>query len=256
MTGKGVSLGVLAGISLLAAGCGRKGALIYPDMLVPEAPSAVSARQSGSALKLQFAVADRDRTGRPLAGVTGVKISRRAHPAGETDVCNSCSADYVPFQTLYFEHLLSSAARYGNVFVTVDTAVTAGTAYSYRMNSFTADGIDGAAATTPDARVALPVLAPTVRMEAFPTELKLFVTPLPKISGALRGYNVYRYATGGVRPLLPLNSTPLQHGEYVDSALERGIVYRYAATVLVESVAGIVESAVSEEITGQLKDDE
>lgn len=256
MIGKGVSLGALACLSLLAVGCGRKGSLIYPDMLVPEAPSAVSARQSGSALRLQFAVADRDRAGRSLAGVAGVKISRRAHKAEETDVCNSCSADYTPFQTLYFEHLLPSAARYGNVFVTVDTAVAAGTAYSYRMATFTAEGIDGAATTTPDVRVAQPVLAPMVRMEAFPTELKLFVTPPQKVSGALRGYNVYRYATGAVRPLLPLNSTPLQRGEYVDSALERSIVYHYAATVLVESDAGVVESAVSEEITGQLKDDE
>jgi predicted small lipoprotein YifL len=39
---------------LLSAACGRKGALIYPDMLMPVPPSDAAGQQSGSGVKLQF----------------------------------------------------------------------------------------------------------------------------------------------------------------------------------------------------------
>lgn len=52
--GKGFSMRTLACLLFVVfalTACGKKGALIYPDMLVPAAPSAVSAQQSGTTMK-------------------------------------------------------------------------------------------------------------------------------------------------------------------------------------------------------------
>ena len=94
---------LVVGFALLATACGRKGPLIYPDMLVPAAPAAVTAQQSGSAVKLQFALPDKDRAGRPVKGVAGVKISKRSTEADQKEVCRSCTTDYRLFRTLYLD---------------------------------------------------------------------------------------------------------------------------------------------------------
>ncbi len=244
-------------LSLLASACGRKGPLIYPDMLVPAAPVAVTAQQSGSAVKLRFVLPDKDRAGRPVQGVAGVKISRRSTEAAQKDVCRSCTADYRLFRTLYLDLLPNDTQRFGNRLILLDSDVSAGNSYSYWIVPFRTDGVDGAASATADVRMEVPLAAPVVKVESFPTEVKLQITWQPQMSGQLLGYNLYRRPDAGVRPYEPLNSEPLKGNEYVDTALERGVKYLYAASaVMVLGSGGIAESAGSQEVEGMLTDDE
>ncbi len=248
---------LVLGLSIVASGCGRKGPLIYPDMLVPAAPAAVTAQQSGSAVKLQFVIPDKNRAGRPVRDVAGVKISRRTTEADQADVCPSCMNDYRLFQTLYVEHLPANAQRYGNLVVVIDGDVSAGSTYSYSVLPFTTGNVDGASAQTGAVSVVAALPAPLLKIESLPTELKLQISLPFQIRGTLLGYNLYRSVVAAAQSYQPLNRKPVENGEYVDSGLDRGVMYRYSARVLIKLKSGTVaESAASNEVEGMLKDDE
>ncbi|OGU13777.1 MAG: hypothetical protein A2076_15375 [Geobacteraceae bacterium GWC2_53_11] len=249
---------LIAGMSLVATGCGKKGPLIYPDMLVPAAPSAVIVQQSGSAVKLKFSLPRKDRAGRPVDGVAGVKISRRTTGADQKDVCRSCTTDYILFRTLYLDSLPADTQRIGGQLILRDSDVNAGNIYSYRIVPFTADRVDGVSSAQADARVDSPLAAPGLKIESFPTELKLFLSYSTTLkSGRLVGYNVYRSSGTAPQSHLPLNSDPVMGKEYVDTGLERGVKYRYSArAVVMRASGGVAESIESREVEGILKDDE
>lgn len=248
---------LVVSVSMLATACGRKGPLLYPDMLVPAAPAAVTAQQSGSAVKLQFTLPDKDQTGRPLQGVAGVKISRRSAEADQKEVCRSCMTDYLPFQTVYLERLPVTTQRFGNRLVVIDSDVSPGRVYSYSIKPYTADGVDGASSTAADVRVVTPLPAPVLKAESLPTEIRIqLFSPLLPI-GRFIGYNLYRSSGTESRSLLPLNREPMKGSEYVDGALERGVTYRYSARAVMVLVSGdVVESAESVDVERMLKDDE
>ncbi len=250
-------LALIICFSLLSAACGRKGALIYPDMLVPAQPAAVSGRQSGSAVKLQFVLPDKDMSGRPIKGVAGAKISRMSSEAGQKDLCRSCLADYLLLRTLHLDHLPTGTERSGNRLVMLDSDVKAGNSYSYRIVPFTVDGVEGAPAAISDVRVVPPISGPDLKIEPLTTEIRLQFAVQSPLSGRLLGYNLYRSPVASARSFQPLNMLPLAGNEFVDSSVERDAKYRYAARMLLELTTGnIVESLESAEVVGMLKDDE
>ncbi len=248
---------VIIALSLLAAACGKKGALIYPDMLVPAAPAGASAQQSGSAVKLQFTLPDKDRAGRPVHGVAGVKISRLVADTDRKDFCNSCMTDYRLFRTLYLDRLPADTQRFGSRLVVLDSDVSAGNRYSYRMVPFTVDNVEGAISPAADVRVAPPLPAPGVKIAAFPTEVKLYLSLQPLQTGQLLGYNLYRASGAASWPYQPFNRAPFNGTVYSDTTLERGVQYRYTVRAVIRQPSGdVAESMPSEEVAGKLTDDE
>ena len=249
---------LVVGISLLASACGKKGPLIYPDMLIPAAPSAVTARQSGAVVRLQFSVPEKNRTGQSISGLAGVKINRRAAESGQQTSCRSCMTDYPLFKTLYLDHLPSNTQRFGSTLIVLDGDVAAGNSYSYAIIPFTADGVDGAVARTADVRVTAPLPPPGLQIESLPTEIKLKISAEPLLTGRSIGYNLYRSSAGStVRPYQPLNREPLTTNEFVDVTIERGVKYRYSVRALIMLPTGdVVESADSNEVQGELANDE
>lgn len=249
--------GMIVAVSLLAAACGRKGALVYPDMLLPAPPASASIQQSGSAVKLQFMLPDKDRGGRTIHGLSGVRVSRRTTESGQKEVCRLCTADYTNFQTIYLDHLQTNTQRFGNRLILLDGDVKGGKSYSYGVSSFTADGLEGAILTTSEVRVVEPISAPVLTVESFPTEVKLNITPSSYNSGILSGFNIYRSPATGSKSFQPLNKEVLKGNEFIDSTLERGIKYRYSVRALVSFSTGeIAESTESNEVEGALMEEE
>jgi hypothetical protein len=246
----------VVGLAVLTTACGKKGALIYPDMLIPAAPTAVVAQQSGAAVKLQFNLSDKDRAGRSLRGLAGVKISRKAAETAQKEYCRACMTDYRLFRTIYLDRLPLDTQRFGSRLIVRDGDVNPGTTYSYSLVPFTDDGVDGAASAIADVHVVPSLPAPVVKIESYPTEVKLEILSQPRMSCSLSGYNLYRSTVTGARLYLPLNSEPLKGSVYVDTSLERGVKYRYSVRELVVLPEGVVESAESQEVEGMLKDDE
>lgn len=257
MNALGRSLFLIVFTSMVTA-CGKKGPLIYPDMLVPAAPVSAVGYQSGPFVKLQFILTDKDKAGRPVQGVTGVKIRRKGSETVQKDVCRSCLTDYLLLQTVYLDHLSGTAQRIGNQVIYLDGEVRAGNSYSYLVTPFMGDGTDGASAAIADIRVTTPLPGPELKIESLPTEVKITFSGQPPIAGRLLGYNLYRTTgDGGNRSYQPLNKQPLTNSEFIDSNLERGVKYRYRGrTVMTLATGGTAESLESPEVEGMLKDDE
>lgn len=237
--------------------CGKKGPLIYPDMLVPAAPANVSARQSGEAVKLSFVLPAKDLAGRNLAGLSSVSILKRDEPVGTTPACDSCMTDYTLFRKLNLDLLPPDVQRYGNLFVVLDGKIHTGRSHSYRISVTAKNGQEGTLSAPVSVTPVSAPFPPVLQAISHPTEIQLEFVGLPLIEGVVAGYNVYRALKGEPFPLLPLNEVSLAGPSYVDAGLERGTVYVYGVRAVIRLPSGVVvESRVSNEAEGKLKDDE
>jgi predicted small lipoprotein YifL len=238
-------------------GCGKKGALIYPDMLVPVAPTATTASQIGGSAKLQFVLPARDRTGRTLHDLAGVKISKRTSESQDLQSCSSCMTDYHLFRKLYLDVPTEGVLRFGNSILVLDGDVNAGKTYSYIVVPYTKEGFDGIASPQTSVTIVQPTPPPVLDSESFPTEIRLsFVSSLP-VAGSFIGYNIYRTTQQNEATYLPINREPFTGAVYIDSALARNTRYYYVArTVLTLESGSVVESLVSNAVDGMLKNDE
>jgi predicted small lipoprotein YifL len=258
--GKGFSMRTLACLLFAAfaiTACGKKGPLLYPDMLVAAAPSVVSAQQSGTSMKLSFILPTKDLAGRNFAGITGVTIIKRDEPAGQNPSCSNCTTDFSPFRKLNLEPLSPNTERYGNLLVLLDADVQAGRTYTYRVAAVTKDNQEGALSAPVTAVMATAPLPPVLQVISQPTEIQLEFVGLPPVEGVIAGYNIYRALKGEAFPLLPLNREPLAGNRFTDVGLERGTTYVYGVRTVVRMPSGgRVESGLSNAVEGRLKDDE
>jgi len=246
---------MFAAIALTA--CGKKGPLLYPDLLVPAAPSDVSAQQSGNSIKLSFVLPSKDLAGRNFAGLTGVTIIKRDEPAGQSPGCSACTTDFSPFRKLNLDLLPPDTRRYGNLLVLLDGDVQAGRAYSYRVSVVTIDNQEGALSAPVAAVMLIPPLPSVLQVISQPTEIQLEFSGLPPVEGVIAGYNVYRALKGETFPFQPLNREPLAGNRFTDVGLERGTSYIYGVRTVVRLPSGVrVEGGISNEVEGRLKDDE
>lgn len=243
-------------LTLQLLACGKRGPLIYPDLLVPAAPAAVSLHQSGAGTQLRFALPATDKAGRKLLDLAGVKISKRI---GDTvqGQCPACTSDFKPFVTLYPEALPKGVQRSGNHLFLNDEDVQPSKSYTYRLIPFARDGVEGESAVSTVLTVVQSLPSPKLAAESSPTEIKLSFVDLPPTAGTKIGLNLYRAPIGQPFPFLPLTREPLKGYEYLDSGLERKMVYRYQARTVIRLDNGdLVESLPSDEVTSTLKDDE
>lgn len=244
-------------ILLLITACGKKGALIYPDMLVPAAPTAVTVRQVGPGMKLAFALPDKDKAGQALTDLAGVSILRREAILGQEVGCSSCANDFRVFKTMYLDHIDASARHYGRLFMLLDNDVRVGREYTYKVIAFTKGNVDGDASKPVFASLAQAPPSPVLQAVSAPTEIKLEFVGLTPLEGVLAGYNLYRWIKGDALPFLELNKEPLVQNNFIDTGLERGVIYVYAVRMVVRLPKGeIVESALSNEAEAALRDDE
>jgi len=253
------SCAVVAAVLVNLAACGKKGSLLYPDMLVPDSATDVSASQSGAAVKVQFTLPENDRAGRKLSDLAGVRISRQVLASQQEQVCRACLSDYHLFRTLYLDLLPDDSVthRSGSRVQLVDGEVTAGKRYVYSIVPFTKEGISGPASVPATTDVLPAQLPPALLAESFPTEIKLTFFGTPAENGSLIGYNLYRTMSKGQYALVPINREVISATVYPDNRLLRGVRYYYSARALVKLGSGVVvESLASNEVEGKLKDDE
>jgi predicted small lipoprotein YifL len=244
-------------IVLALSACGKKGPLIYPDMLLPAAPAGVSARQSGNSVKLSFVLPSKDLAGRNITGLSGTTILKRDEPSSQQPSCSSCTSDFSPFRRLNLDLLPPEIGRYGSLLVLLDGDVKAGRAYTYRISALTNDNQDGAASVAGPVDVVPPPLPPVLKVVSQPTEIQLEFAGLPSATGLIAGYDVYRTLKGEPFPLMPLNREPLTGNRFADTGLERGTSYNYGVRMIVRQPSGgRVESGLSNQVEGRLKDDE
>lgn len=248
---------VLLCLVLAIAGCGKKGPLVYPEMLVPGVSSNIMVNQFGSSLKISFVLPSKDLAGRKLTALSGVSVFKRDVPASHGPGCSSCTADFTLFRKINLDLLQSGTQRYGNSLVLLDEGVTAGRIYTYRVSVTTNDNLEGALSAPASAEMIGATLPPVLQIVNQPTDVKLEFLGLPPNAGMIVGYNVYRAVKGEAYSFIPLNYELVEGKHFVDAGLDRDTTYVYRVRSIARLLSGsIVESNPSNEVEGKLKDDE
>lgn len=223
----------LAVAGLLAlSGCGKKGPLVYPDLLVPEAPQAVQLEQRGGSLQLSFNLPGRDLRGRGLQSSFIIEVQRRELKPDEVGECGSCPRDYQPPLRIDPE-FPDPARKFGKRLVLLDSDVQQGKHYQYRMKAVGVDGEAGAAAETVQVQVCSAPPAPLVNAAIqHGGVILLEMQGEVPVNAELVGYAIYRAAADEELPFQPL-ATILGTNRYLDQNVQPGTRYRYVVRMLV-----------------------
>lgn len=246
----------LSGLTLCAAslffvGCGKKGPMLYPDLLVAQPPGQVQVEQADTALRITFTLPEHDKAGRPLHDLESIHIERRVCTQAD---CKDCLE---PFQELQRIDLTypEAAERAGNRVSWTDTGVRQGEVVQYRLISEQKGKIKGGTAQSVPAYLAAALLPPVCTGKTIfggTIELRCVATD----SGDFRVFGYLLYRAEGSGPMRFVARIEPVNGAYVDQSVLRGVVYRYAAKQQVRREDGsLQESAFSVPLSLSLGDE-
>ena len=244
-------------ILLATTACGKRGTLIYPEMVAPAAPTDVSALQTGSEVRISFQLPQKDIAGRSLSSLAGVNLFKQGSDntqSGET--CMACSPQFPPFKTVYLDHPCHAVQRYEDRFILLDNQVDEGVDYAYFVQSFLHDGTFGPASSPVKVSVFPTLQAPLLKAVSEPTEILLELSPHPSAPGSFVGFSIYRSIKGQPFSYLPYTKEPVTSSTFIDFGLNRQVVYLYQAKTIIRMPNGVlVESAASEVVEVQLSEE-
>lgn len=242
---------VLATALSLLAGCGKRGALIPPEALVPAPISNLALAQKGGEIQVSWSAPGRQEGGAPLKDLAGFLLFRRnVLPPGED--CEECPNAYTQLTRVDLE-FPQGVRRARGLWIYDDRDLRLGRTYQYKVRSFSTEGAQSKDSNKVRRSVATPPLPPV--LEALPSdkEVVLNFVALPPEEGTLVGYNIYRSKKGEELPLAPLNSAPVTGNTYQDRDTLMGVTYDWAVTSVATVRGETVESAPSNVAEGTLQ---
>ena len=245
-----IMLAVL-GMATLSA-CGRKGALVPPEALVPAAVTDLTAEQKGERFLLSWTPPTRQSGGGALKEPTGFSLLRREvlPPAEDCEQCPDAYHAVAEGTPDYQPAVRRVAGRY----YVDDADLKSGTTYQYKVVSFKSDrAVVSPPSNRARRRFIPPPAPPVLKVVPSATAIELAWTePSHPAEEELVGYNIYRSREGEPLPSRPVNKAPLKEARYEDLRLERGVVYRYAVRSVARFAEDTVESVLSNEVTVRL----
>jgi predicted small lipoprotein YifL len=218
-----------AGIILLLfclTACGRKGALIAPEALVPVKTKDFTVIQKGEELQLSWSLPKRLESGGKLTDLAGFKLLVRE--MSSSTGCPDCPESWRPLGQFDLE-FLKGATRLGDRLFYRDSEAQQGIGYHYRLIAFTKGAAESAPAEarfTKQAPLPAPVLKTTATTRSVTLECSAVALPA---GYAPTGCAIYRAKLGESAPLTPY-ATVANFGKYEDTLLEPGVTYLYQAT--------------------------
>lgn len=247
-------LGLAAVVSL--AGCGKKGPLIYPDMLLPGPPQAVSLEQSGPFLRLSFDLPTKDRTGKVLKEeLESIVVLRKVL---DERSCSSCLDAYQQMLRVDPKYP-APATRQGDRISWIDQDTRPnGQRYQYRIKIVQKGGEAGSVVDTIATALHTPPAAPVIQARSvFGGMVQIEFSATVPEGMALVGYQLYRSGGPENSSLQPLGGL-LRDRRYTDQSVQIGSTYRYAARLVIRpakvrganlesELSGVVEVIVKDE---------
>jgi len=236
---------------LALCGCGKKGALIPPEALVPAPISNLALAQKGNLFQASWSAPTKEEGGSRLKDLAGFLLFRRVLLPADQD-CDECQGAYAERARIDLDYL-RGARRVGDLYLFDDPELKEGVGYQYKVRSFTAGGAQSRDSNRAHHTAVSPPLPPVLEALSSSSGVVLAFVAIPPETGKLAGYNVYRSTSGQPMPLAPLNPKPWPGNNYEDKTLLTGVHYSYT----VRSVAALpngetVESAPSNTAEGTL----
>ena len=229
--------------AVLFSACGKKGALIPPEALVPAPATDFRVQQQGEGFRISWTAPGKEERGRPLRDLAGFRLYRHeVLPPGED--CLACPESWRPVRSIDLD-FLRDVQRNGDRFTCSDSEVRTGTAYRYSVTAVSRRGAAGRPAISePRRKVAAP-LPPVLQAVPAPTAVTLEFVAIPLAGSERLGFNVYRQRPGEEAPVVPLTPSPVPGPTFIDQQLERNLTYRYTVTAVVRVDGEEVESVPS-----------
>jgi hypothetical protein len=247
-------LAVLVGVAVIlsvVAGCGKRGALIPPEALVPAPVKDLAVAQKGARFQVSWSAPGKDVAGRTLRDLAGFELFRRLvlPPAEDCEDCPTAYQQMVRVDLSY----LQGVRRTGNLFLYDDSDLTSGKIYQYKVRSFSKEGAQSSDSNRARHAVLAAPAPPVLEAISSPAGVVLaYLAPAPK-EGKLLGYNIYRTKKGGVMPPAPLNPAPLAATTYEDKLQLLGVPYDYQVTTVAVVDGETVESPPSNLVESEMQ---
>jgi len=233
-------------ILLLLSGCGKKGALIPPEALVPGPVRELNVIQTGQDFRITWSAPSKEQGGRPLKDLSGFLLLRR-DVTPEGGECPSCPDSWKLLSTIELDSP-GSVNKSGDPFIYFDKGGKKGSRFQYRVTALSKSGGRSRPEDAPVKKLLPPPPPPTLTATLQPGSIRLVFAPGKAKGPAPAGFNIYRRKDGDTTPLLPLNPELLTGSSWEDLSLEYGSSYRYSATALSQIEGELVESPRSKEI--------
>ena len=234
---------LLLAVSL--SGCGKRGALIPPEALVPAAVGSAEVGQRGNGFRVSWSAPGREESGRPLQGKLRYRLHRReVLPPGRD--CSACP-DVWKLLAEADPAVPGSIEQRDGRLTYIDRNLLPDVTYQYRVQAVDASGGVSRPATLPPRQWVTPPFPPVLQALPGHAGVRLeFVAPTSAPRETAVGYLLFRQdATGGtVRQLTP---TPLSAVTFDDNQVRLGVTYRYTARTVAVIGGQTVESADSNE---------
>ena len=238
---------------LSLAGCGKKGALIPPEALVPAPIADLKVEQQGERFVVSWSRPARQEGGGTLRDLAGFRLFRReVLPPGED--CEECPTAYRLVTSVDLEYP-KEVAVFGEYFYFFDGDLAAGKSYRYQVVSGKKDGTQSRASNRAGRKKLAPPPPPVVQVLASPSRIDLHWQVVAMAgNGRVEGYNVYRKHKDENFSPAPLNGAPVREAAYEDSPLEQGVRFVYAVRTVAVIEGETVESELSNEVEGTLSE--
>lgn len=252
---RSVKMTLLLASSVILSACGKRGPLVYPDLVVPQAPNSVEARVVGDGVRLSFLLPSSGQENGDPKSIAEVRVFRHDISVAE-QFCSACS-DSLPFYKTVYLETLRGAERHGNLMLLMDSEVHPERHYRYRFALQTREGVTGTQSSSVTVSVAKPFAAPLLSVESTPTEAILRISGERPAEGVFAGYTIYRRTSESQSSLLPLLQTPVKENSYTDFTLKHGVRYLYGVRSAYKNEQGeMSESLLSNEVEAERSKDD
>lgn len=239
LAGKQTRLLLVAVGLMVFAGCGKKGPLIYPDMLVAQPPDNLMVEQHKDSFRLSFNLPSKDLSGRTLTDLKAVMVSRQVTGAND---CKSCLDSFQELQRVDPEYP-APAQRSGNQINMIDADLKKGEQYRYRLQAVQQGDIFSEHMTTALLELkplpSAPALTAKNSFGGFVTiDIKHTVTATKEAEPV--AVRIYRSEADGAGSSSLATLPSEQTVTYQDQTVHYGKSYQYLATVVVQYKDGLL----------------
>jgi predicted small lipoprotein YifL len=232
-------------------GCGKRGALIAPEALVPAPISNLAVLQQGDHFQISWSAPTKEQGGAHLKDLAGFILFRRVLLPANQD-CEECAGAYAERARIDLQYL-QDTRLVGNLYLFDDRDLKKELTYQYKVRSLSADGAQSRDSNKAHRTAFTAPFPPVLEANSSATGVVLSFVAIPPEEGKLAGYNIFRSKSGQPMPLAPLNPKPLNLNTYEDKEVQIGLQYDYTVRAVVAFPNGeTADSAPSNEASGTL----
>jgi predicted small lipoprotein YifL len=232
-------------------GCGKRGALIPPEALVPAPVTNLAVVQQGDHFQVSWSAPTKEQGGTRLKDLAGFILFRRVLLPANQD-CEECAGAYAERARIDLEYL-QDTRHIGNLYFFDDRDLKKDLSYQYKVRSFSADGAQSRDSNKAHHTAVSAPFPPVLEALSSSSGVVLAFVAIPPEEGKLLGYSIFRSRSGQPAPLTPLTPKPLNANKYEDQEVQIGVQYDYSVrTVVVLPNGETAESAFSNQASGTM----